>query len=208
MAKDFTIRKMCMEDIPSVVAIHRRAFRGYFLEQMGARFLKTYYELTLLYRQPIALVYEEVDLSVKGFAVGFINPKAFYGYFKKSRLKLFLPTILGLLMNPQLISKVFQNMRRIFISGSSANLILAGDEFAELSSIATSKNSSGVGSALLAQFLQDAWSRDVSCVTLTTDLDNNEKAHKFYKKFGFIEDGIVSRQGRNLSHYVLVHGEI
>ena len=203
MAKNYTIRKMGMQDIPAVVAIHRRAFRGYFLEQMGATFLKMYYELTLSYRQPIAFVYEEAGLSIKGFAVGFINPKTFYRYFKKSRLKLFLPTILGLLKNPRLTGKVFQNMRRIFIADLRVRSILADDDIAELSSIATVKSNSGVGTALLNQFLQDAWSRDVLRVTLTTDLDNNEKGHKFYKKFGFLDDGVEIRQGRKLCHYVL-----
>ena len=200
-------RKMVVNDIPAVVAVHELAFRGFFLEQMGPLFLKTYYRLTLSYSQSIAFVYVGKSGSIDGFVVGFVNSKAFYERLKKSKLKFVLPTVLGLMANPKLLGDIFRNISRVFDSEHGARNPLFGEDFAELSSIAVVKGNSGIGSLLLERFLQDAWSRDVSHVVLTTDLHSNDEAHNFYKKFGFEKNHVETRKRRQLCHYILAGPE-
>lgn len=81
-------------DLGSVVAIHKEAFKGFFLTRMGPRFLRAYYQAVLDFEASISLVaYDTESDRALGFAVGFRDPQGFYALFRQRRKRL-LPVIL------------------------------------------------------------------------------------------------------------------
>ena len=194
---------MTKADIHSVAKIHKTAFEGFFLEQMGTPFLKAYYSILLNYNGSIALVAVGRNNSIEGFAVGFKNPRAFYRKLKRSKLKLFLPILFGIISNPKLISKVIGNIQRVSNSDSKKEQVFFDHETVELSSIAVISKAKGIGSKLLKYFIEDVYSKDIYNITLTTDSENNELVNKFYVKNGFKEIGHELREGRKMFRYLL-----
>jgi ribosomal protein S18 acetylase RimI-like enzyme len=200
-------RVMTETDIYSVVKIHQEAFRGFFLAQMGTPFLKAYYRIVLAYSGSIAHVYVGRRSTIEGFAVGFIGPMAFYKKLKRSGLQLIVPILFGIILNPKLVVKVFENIKRVSDLDSERSHTFIDKDTVELSSIAVSSAANGLGSILLDAFVKDAWSRDISTITLTTDFENNELVNKFYIKNGFEKTGVETRKGRKLCRYILVNDQ-
>ena len=201
-------RVMTESDIYSVVKIHQKAFRGFFLAQMGTSFLKAYYRIVLSYSGSIAHVYVGENFSLEGFAVGFVGPVAFYQKLKRSKLKLIVPILSGVIRNPKLVIKILENIKRVSDSESVITHTFIDKDTVELSSIAVSSKANGVGSILLDAFVKNAWSRDISNITLTTDFENNELVNKFYIKNGFENSGVETRKGRKLCRYILVNDKM
>ena len=198
-------RVMEEADIYSVVKIHQEAFRGFFLAQMGTPFLKVYYRIVLAYSGSIAHVYLGKSCNIEGFAVGFVGPVAFYRELKRSRLQLILPILSGVMRNPKLLVKIFENIKRVTESEAAKSHFFVDKDTVELSSIAVSSSAKGIGSILLDAFVEDAWSRNISNITLTTDFENNELVNKFYVKHGFEKNDLETRKGRRLWRYMLVN---
>ena len=198
-------RLMVAADIYSVVKIHQEAFRGFFLAQMGTPFLEVYYRIVLAYSGSIAHVYLGKSCNIEGFAVGFVGPVAFYRELKRSRLQLILPILSGVMRNPKLLVKIFENIKRVTESEAAKSHFFVDKDTVELSSIAVSSSAKGIGGILLDAFVEDAWSRNISNITLTTDFENNELVNKFYVKHGFEKNGLETRKGRKLWRYILVN---
>lgn len=198
-------RVMEEADIYSVVQIHQEAFRGFFLAQMGTQFLKAYYRIVLAYSGSIAHVYLGKGCNIEGFAVGFVGPVDFYRELKRSRLKLILPILSGVVRNPKLLVKIFENIKRVTESEGAKSHFFVDKDTVELSSIAVTSSAKGIGSILLNAFVEDAWSRNISNITLTTDFENNELVNKFYIKHGFEKNDLEIRRERKLWRYILVN---
>jgi GNAT superfamily N-acetyltransferase len=205
---ELELRVMAEADICSVVEIHQKAFRGFFLAQMGTPFLKAYYRIVLAYSGSIAHVCVGKNSTIEGFAVGFVGPIAFYEKLKISRLQLILPILFGFLRNPRLIVKIFENIKRVTDSDPVKSHRFIDKDTVELSSIAVSSSAKGMGSVLLDAFVEEAWSRDISNIILTTDFDNNELVNNFYVKHGLEKNGTETRRGRKLCRYILVNDKM
>jgi len=201
-----SVRPMKVNDVNSVVEIHQQAFQGFFLEQMGMSFLKAYYRIVLAYSGSVAHVCIREDGFVVGFVVGFIAPKAFYYKLKRSKFQLMLPILFGVIRNPKLVVKIFENIKRVSDSESVSRKTLVDTDTAELSSIAVGSVAKGVGSLLIDAFIKDVFLRDIVNVTLTTDYENNELVNNFYLKHGFTKNGVEVRKGRKLWRYILTKG--
>ena len=80
MVRQLPVRNMLVSDIPSVVWIHNYAFQGFFSERMGSSFVTEYYSIVLEYNESIAIVAQDEQQKVNGFAVGFVRP----GFFMPS----------------------------------------------------------------------------------------------------------------------------
>ena len=151
----------------------------------------------LTYSGSIAHVYIGTDGFVEGFAVGFVDPRAFYGKLKRSGLKPLVPIVLGMINKPTLCLKIFQNFKRMFSAERTESRKMQADT-AELSSIAVRSAAKGLGSFLIDAFIKDAWSRKLVNITLTTNYEDNELVNNFYIKHRFTRDGLEVRKGRRL----------
>jgi ribosomal protein S18 acetylase RimI-like enzyme len=189
------VRKLTVEDIPDVVRLHQLAFKGFFLDQMGAGFLTGYYRSVLSYQRSIALVYEAQNSEILGFAVGFYDAAAFYSHFKKQRMRLLPAILFAVVKKPTLISKIIGNMRRVNSPREHAGTAV------ELSSIATIKLGAGIGAALLEAFKHSAFEIGATEINLTTDEVNNESVKAFYVRHGFFAGELEDRNKRLLRHY-------
>lgn len=170
------IRRANKRDISKIVDIHLNRFANFFLTSLGAFFLKSFYKAFL--KSPGILLVLEDDSRIQGFAAGsYINQ----GFFKKilfnNLFEFFISGIYIFFTNPIALKRIASNVNK----SQKNNLI-----FAELLSIATLKNNKGYGKFLLLEFekyigLND----DKLSISLTTDLEDNEKAIRFYKESGY-----------------------
>lgn len=191
-------------DLPVIAEAHERAFAGFFLARMGRPFLEAYYRLVLDYSGGILLVAEAGD-AVLGFVAGFEAPAEFYAYMARSRRRLLLPILRGLLRRPVLIPRALFNRRRVEtgVADDAPGLV-------ELSSIAVlpSAAGGGLGGRLVEAFCDHAAARGGSRILLTTDADGNDAVNAFYLRNGFELDGTyMSGSTRRMNRYARSLGE-
>lgn len=191
------IREMHSFDLNRVVAIHQKAFRGFFLTRMGPCFLRAYYQAVLDFEASNALVACDAETGdVLGFVTGFGDPEGFYSLFRQRRKRM-LPLILrAILRDPALLPQILRNMRRV---SEKAYQSLSS---VELSSIAVDAAGCGIGGFLLDAFVDEVRSNGAQVMVLTTDADQNEVVRRFYEGRGFALDRIETRGRRRLCHYV------
>lgn len=198
MPPPLSIRDLRLDDLPAVVAVHRLAFRGFFLDRMGPAFLRGYYQAVLEYPGGLLLVAESTD-GISGFAAGFVDPEGFYAHFRRRRWRLLPAILLALLRRPWLLFGILRNSARV---QREAHAVPASHTF-ELSSIASATPGGGVGSALLLACIERVRRFGCERIVLTTDADNNEPVQHFYERHGFTRHGTVLRGARTLIVYHL-----
>jgi len=161
--------------------VHLEAFAGHTLSLLGARFLELYYEQLRRDSAGITLVAARNN-EIIGFAAGAMNPQGFYSRLLKRRWFAFMLAALpGALRHPKLIPRLLNTPTY------PANLP-AGEELANLSSIAVRPNvkGAGVGARLMREFLTQAKQRGATCVMWGTK-KYDTVANRFYQKFGYSE---------------------
>lgn len=186
------VRDARPSDLGAVVGVHRIAFRGFFLDQMGPRFLRAYYASIIDFPQAIFLVHEDEACRVDGFAVGFLDPEAYYAHFRSRRLRMAPIIALALLRRPNLLVEIARNTRRVSSVKPGSNATV------ELSSIGTRRHGAGIGSHLLRAFCDRSREMGAREIVLTTDRDHNEGVLSFYLAHGFEKGGIEARGRRVL----------
>lgn len=190
------IREMKPSDLGAVVAVHKKAFDGFFLTRMGPRFLRAYYQAVLDFETSIALVAHEIDSNcVLGFAVGFSDPQGFYTLFGQRRKRMLPAILLAVVRDLGLVPQILRNMRRVEAQAEQPLVAV------ELSSIAVGVPGSGVGGALLEAFMDKARSKGSDRVILTTDANGNDSVRGFYEACGFRLEGTETRGARELCCY-------
>lgn len=200
---DLVVRSASVPEIRSIAAVHRAAFRSFFLTQLGPVFLWAYYRTVLEYPGGILLAAVQ-DESIIGFAAGFIDPPRFYSFLRKKWLRLSLTALPWLIIHPANLVRAFRNHRLTLEESRETDPAMA--QVAELSSIAVrpSSQSIGVGKQLLAAFVDTARGSGAARVTLTTDAAGNEAANQFYVRAGFTLGHVIRRlYGRVLNEYEL-----
>lgn len=195
---EIVVRQATVQDLPQVVAVHEKAFPGFFMTRMGAGFLSAYYRLVLDYPGGILMVTASAD-GIEGFVAGFLDPAQFYAYMAVMKRRLFRATLVALLRRPSLLPRVLHNRRRVEARGVAADLNLC-----ELSSIAVAPGAAGCGygAKLVEAFNLEARRRGSRRVILSTDADENEEVNAFYVRCGFsLERTILSGRSRRMNIY-------
>ena len=186
-------RQALNADVPAVARIHLEAFAGFFLTELGYKFVCVMYRTFLLNPAGVFVVYESKDGQVTGFAVGALSSGKKDRWLALRFLPQFLVAALpAILRRPRMI--VGRLAARFFETGSS---FYVPNDIAVLRSIGvlTSERGVGAAAALLDAFEQMALRHSANHVYLTTDQDNNERAQNFYKRHGygvaerFLQDG-------------------
>ncbi len=182
-----------------MVEIHLQGFPGFFLSFLGPGFLKVYYRAVCRDQQSICFVSVDNDQVINGFVVGAVDPGQFYKkIFRRDFATFALGTLKALLARPVILSRLIRTALKAAGNGS-------GGDSVGLFSIAVSPSAQGggIGGELVGAFLKEAAIRNCSSVTLTTDGDNNERVHLFYRKWGFrIDKEFVTAEGRRMCQYV------
>lgn len=196
----FCIRPMGENDLESVVTIHQKSFRGFFLTFLGHSFLKVFYSFVLSEKRSISIVAESFeDKKVVAFVVGTTEPEGFYSRaIRREGMAFIVAAIPAIVKDPRIITRLFRALKKP--KEARENI---GD--CELMSIAVLPNTSsnGVGTKLEAAFCEEAKKRKAKMITLTTDKRNNDHVNMFYKKCGYsVYDSFVTPEGREMNRYI------
>jgi ribosomal protein S18 acetylase RimI-like enzyme len=197
-----SVRPATPKDLPSIVAIHQKAFSNFFLTRLGGEFLRRYYALVLNYSAGIILVSER-HATLEGFVCGFVEPPEFYRLMWRNRRIFALTALSALIRNPSLAAGVLYGIERIQTSASKSR---GPARSCELSSIAVAPEAAGngLGKALVQAFVEQARSMDAQCIYLTTDAEGNESANELYRQVGFQQTRrFLQRKGRWMNEYVI-----
>lgn len=176
------IRALSLNDVESVVQIHLNTFEGFFLTNLGKRFLNLYYRSCIKNENlTIGVGFYLENNELIGFAIGSRQSKGYYKMIIKTNiLAFFMEAILILVTNPIALIRLLKNLEKVKNEEDNGN-------YCELLSIGVQKQfeGNGYGKSLLERFEQVAYYKGVQKITLTTDLINNDRALQFYKKMGY-----------------------
>ena len=176
-------RQALISDVPNVARIHLEAFEGFFLSELGYKFLCVMYRAFLVNPSGVFVVHESRDGQVTGFAVGALSS----GLKDRWLALRFMPQFLwaalpAIFRRPRTI--VTRLGARFFGTGASFHV---PNDAALLRSIGvlTSERGGGAAGGLLGSFELMALRQGATHVYLTTDQVNNERAQNFYKRHGY-----------------------
>ena len=181
---NISIRKANINDVDSIVSIHKQAFNNFFLTSLGDRFLRLYYTSFISSRDGV--VYCAVkDANLVGYSACCYVSKGFnLSLIRKNLLKYGAEFLRLLYRNPKAILRLTKNLRK-----ESNDLTIEDNGlYAELFSIAVDPGfqGGGVGKLLLTVTEGDVKNHN-SFVSLTTDYYNNDKPLAFYRSLGYKE---------------------
>lgn len=197
------VRPLEPRDVVPVVAVHLRAFPGFFLSFLGPRFLREFYASFIV--DPVGRGFVATDPSgrVLGAVVGPLNPAGYFGRLLKRRWWAFcLASATAVLRRPTVLPRLF---RAVFYRGGGP----AGPVRALLSSIAVdpAAQGAGVGRVLVQRWSEAVREQGVGGCFLTTDADGNAVVNAFYQRLGWkLEASYSTREGRRMNRYVLDFG--
>lgn len=198
------IQSMGVLHVEDVVDVHMRAFQGFTLSILGARFLKEFY--TGLLDDPTGLAFVFLgNQEMVGFVAGSAHPNGFYRRLLVRRWWRF-----GFAALPAVLSKpkIFPRVLRAF---SMPHELLPHPNCGTLMSIAVNPTlqGNGVGKQLVYAFLEEAEARGLDAVNLKTDAKDNNKVNQFYNKMGFkLHRTYSTSDGRVMNEYVYYLGKL
>lgn len=176
------IKQLEVSEVSEVVKIHQNTFSGFFLTQLGARFLKVYYASCIKNKTAtIAVGIYSVENTLLGFSIGSKQSKGYYKRILQSNFfKFCMIGIYLVFTKPMAIIRLMKNMDKVKKESDDGL-------YCELLSIGVSvdQKGKGYGKILLQAFEKEALKIDLNKITLTTDYDNNDRVIAFYKKSGY-----------------------
>lgn len=200
---DPNIRSMELEDTQDVASVHLRAFSGFFLSFLGARFLQELYSSIVNDPTGIAFVWCE-KWEIEGFIAGTEQFGGLYRRLVRHRLWRFaLAATKPAIRDPSILPRLFRALKVPKEREPEAGV-------GTLMSIGVVPDSQGRGIAhsLVKAFLSESAKRGLIAVNLTTDKVNNESVNRFYLELGFrVARTFNTPEGRQMNEFMiyLVH---
>jgi GNAT superfamily N-acetyltransferase len=192
ITKNYLYRNAVEDDIPSVAKIHLIAFEGFFLSDLGYRFICLMYRAFLRSPRSLFVVIEMESQELVGFAVGS------FGEQKDRWLAIrFLPQFLFAIVpaffrQPGKVCK--RLLARFFEQGASPQLP-SNAAFLRSIGVLPSIRGAGAAATLLQAFEDQARCMGAGSVYLTTDELKNERAQHFYFRCGYYLDDRFQQDG-------------
>jgi ribosomal protein S18 acetylase RimI-like enzyme len=187
-------RPATLPDIPVVAQIHLSAFPGFFLSQLGNRFLCVMYKAFLLNPSGVFVVYNTDNQSLAGFAVGSLAQS---GTDRIIALR-FLPSFLWAVM-PALLRRpgvVLGRLAARFFETGATPSIPADAMVLRSIGVVPAARGRAVASSLIAAFEALAAEHGARHVFLTTDEENNDRAQRFYQRHGYVMSSRFRQDGK------------
>ena len=196
---NLVVRPASSIDLNDIVDVHLSTFKGFFLPDLGKKFLYKYYSYILDYNSKVLLIAISESKTV-GFAAGFVNPANFYEELRRNKLSLAISILPAILRKPKRIRRLLVNFK---LTKSFSEEHQLKKNIAELSSICVKPGEKrGIGTELVNAFIQRAKELGAISVRLTTDTYKNEAVNAFYQRQGFILMRTFEAQpGRWLNEY-------
>lgn len=192
------------QDIPTLAAIHRQAFSGFFLSRLGEGFLREFYRGFLHDDSAIAVVARTADGPV-GAAVGTVAPQSFYSRLLRRRWHGFARAAAGTaLRQPRTIPRL---LRAVRYRGDAPAGIADAALFASMC-VDPAHAGGGVGARLSQAWSHRARELGARRAYLTTDRDDNDAVNRHHQRHGWrIESAYTTPEGRRMYRYVKEVGD-
>lgn len=186
------------DEVPALVALHLRAFPGFFLARLGAPFVRQLYLGYQSDPDAVVSVVRGDDGRVIGACLGSIRPAGFFSRLLRRRLFGFVAaSLLAIARDPRTAPRLLAALR---YRGDAPG----GVQGALLSSLCVDPDAQrgGIGRTLADAWCAQASERGAQAAFLTTDAEDNEAVNRFYQKGGWrLMDQYVTRQGRRMNRY-------
>lgn len=196
---DLVVRELREEDVAACADLHVRSFPGFFLSELGPRFLREFYRGFLGDPSALTAVALAADGSLQGVVVGTTSPSGFFSRLWRRRFFGFmLASVLVVLRRPIAAPRL---LKAVLYRGQ----VPVEVEGALLSSICVepSAKARGTGSALISRFRDMARATGMGAY-LVTDRDDNEAANAFYQRNGWrLLDHYKTPEGRRMNCYAM-----
>lgn len=169
-------------DIEAVARIHLAAFDGFFLSQLGYRFLCLMYRAFLKSPSSLFVVFETSSGQIVGFAVG-----ALQGQKDRWLAFRYLPQFMWAVV-PAVLRHPVPVGKRLWARFSDAGesfQVPNGAGVLRSIGVLPSLRGAGVAASLLQAFEALALIKGAGQVFLTTDEVNNGRAQRFYARCGY-----------------------
>jgi GNAT superfamily N-acetyltransferase len=200
------IRPLRPSEVHEMAQVHVGSFRGFYLTQLGPRFLAAYYRLMTTDPGGICIGAFRGSKLV-GFVAGFQDPHGFYARVRRAAVELGLAALPALMRRPPLAFRFVNNYR---LTRRVLAMPQPGRACAELASLAVcgDEQGRGIGGRLVRAFVEEAQGSGVLVVKLTTDTNGNDAVNRFYVRTGFtVSRSFEAQPGRYLNEYWLAANE-
>lgn len=185
------------KDAFQVALLHKKAFSGFFLTELGVNFLRVFYQSIFSHDKSINIGLFE-DQKLIGFAVGAKNRKSFYSnILKKNFIRLALFAFFPLLFNPLKIYRLFISLT----SHQKTNKTILDDAILLSICVDPISKTKGHGKLLLSNFEKVAF-KFSALISLTTDAENNDSVNSFYAKNGYELHHSLYQGKRKMNYYI------
>jgi ribosomal protein S18 acetylase RimI-like enzyme len=175
-------RRLTEADIPEITEVHLKAFKNFFLSELGDKFLNLYYKSFLKDSSGFGVGVFDSDKKLLGFSVVTTCSKGFNKNLLIKNIAPFFRTGIGLLLTkPGALLRLARNMTK------KSNHDFDNGDYAELFSIAVDpdEQGKGIGKILLENTEKLVSAQGCKRITLTTDFFDNDNTISFYKKMGY-----------------------
>ena len=175
------IRVANINDVNSIVDIHKQAFPDFFLTTLGDGFLRLYYKCMCKSKEAVTLCAVEDD-RVVGFSTTALKSAGFNTRLIKGNIMGFAMEGLKLLFSrPKALFRLIKNFTK------KSDDVVDDGEYAELFSIGVlpTCQGKGIGGMLLADTERAVREWGGVKLSLTTDYNNNNSAVAFYQRNGY-----------------------
>lgn len=199
-APQITLGPLRAGDVARCASIHRRAFSGFFLAELGEPFLREFYRAFLRDPSAVAVVARDTSGEVLGVAVGTTRPESFYGRLLRRRWWGFAwAGARGAIRNPRAVPRL---VRAVGYRGDAPAEIPDAALFASMC-VDPDGGSRGVGSRLSSEWSATARRMGAERAYLTTDRDDNDAVNRHHQRHGWtLESQYVTPEGRRMNRYV------
>lgn len=183
--------------IDTIVDIHMKTFKDFFLTFMGRGFLRQMYYSYCDYDKADLLVAEKFG-EVVGFLAYSSDFSGLYKHMIRKRLISFTWYSMGAFFRKP---TSFTHIIKAFLKPKE---VMRKEKYVELSSIGVKPEikSCGVGTELISALKQIVDFNEYQYISLETDAVNNDASIRFYEKNGFIRERIYETdEGRKMIEY-------
>lgn len=185
-------------DARALARIHRAAFPGFFLAQLGEPFLMQFYLGFVADPTAVIAICRDASRRPLGVAVGTTEPQGFFGRLLRRRFWGFVgASALAALRNPAATPRL---LRAVMYRGDNP----PGRGGALLSSICVdpAHAGKGVGSTLVREWARRAQQMGAESAFLTTDAVGNDVVNVWYVREGWVlNDQFAAHGDRLMNRY-------
>ncbi|MBO4694003.1 MAG: GNAT family N-acetyltransferase [Clostridia bacterium] len=189
--------------ITEISRLHKKAFPGFFLTQLGIPFLKALYTGYIEDDMSGIFIAQENNRIIGFLAYSKDYPLFFKHLLKKHVVRFAFCSAGAAIRHPSFIMRILGAFKK-------SDSVVKKEAYIELASICVDPEceGKGIGTALIEKLKYSVNFDRFSYISLETDAENNEPVNSFYMKNGFsLARTYKTGEGRLMNEYTYKPGE-